>query len=64
MDTVSKQSFEKALDKIRELSKQNAELLGALKKIAYGSYYYADNIPAEFERRRQIATETIRKASQ
>ena len=26
MNTVSEQSFEKALDKIRELSKQNAEL--------------------------------------
>ena len=30
MDTVSEQSFENALDKIRELSKQNATLLETL----------------------------------
>lgn len=32
MDTVSEQSFENALDKIRELSNQNAAMMKALMK--------------------------------
>ena len=40
---VSTESFEKALDKIRELSKRNSELLNSIKK-AFG---IAGNIPED-----------------
>ena len=51
-------------NEVVQLESQNAELLEALQEIAYGSYHYADDITAEFERRRQIATEAIRKAKE
>ena len=47
MDTVSEQSFEKALDKIRELSKQNATMLEALEQLSswFDTDGYASSVP-------------------
>ena len=69
MNTVSEQSFEKALDRIRELSRSNAELLDALQNLSrWVGKGIADDLYSEcvnpgraivdLER----ATEAIRKA--
>ena len=63
MNMVSEQSFEKALDKIRELSKQNAALLEALQNITFivkGSKAQMEN---QIDFARRTAAEAIRQAS-
>ena len=56
MNTVSEQSFEKALDRIRELSRSNTELLEALKLlVGEGGDLFSDEAHSK-------AREAIRKA--
>ena len=61
MNTVSEQSFEKALDRIRELSRSNTELLEALKYIALN--HNEDGWGVFPPDAYQQATEAIRRAS-
>ena len=62
MNTVSEQSFEKALDRIRELSRSNTELLEALENIAerLNSRLWDDE--DLIASTKAVATEAIRKA--